>query len=86
MSPQSMFDMIQAQYQRLQPVLPQYLNMVGVERESYDKNVRTFANRAAQRPAQIIVHCANYLKLSYEETNRYFADALAAIEAYNSKS
>ena len=60
--------------------------MVGVERESYDKNVRAFANRAAQRPAQIIVHCANYLKLSSEETNRYFADALAAIEAYNSKS
>ena len=86
MSPQSMFDMIQAQYQRLQPVLPQYLDMIGVTRSEYDANVKNFANRATKRSGEIIQHCSNYLKLSSEETNRYFADALAAIEAYNSKS
>lgn len=86
MSPQNMYDMIQEQYQQLQPVLPQYLDMVGVTRSEYDASVKNFAMRATRRSTEIIKHCAEYLNLSTEETNRYFADAIAAINAYNAQS
>lgn len=86
MSPQSLSDMIQNQYQRLQPVLPQYLDMIGVTRSEYDASVKSFTNRAVRRPSEIIRHCASYLNLSKEETSRYFADAIEAIDAYNSQS
>ena len=82
LSSQNMRDAVESQYRRIQPLLPQYLDNVGVTEHRYENNIKNLLVNVKVRPGCVLKHCASYLDLSKEEMKRRFPDAYAAIEAY----
>ena len=84
LSPQHMSDAVSAQFQRLKPLMPQYLEMIGLSQDTYASRVKALVSQIGRRPKLVLVQCAKYLNLSDDEMRERFADAIAAIEAYGS--
>ncbi len=82
LSSQSLTDAVKAQYERLQPLLPDYLQKVGVSEKNYKGYIKSLLNAIRKRPALVLDYCAAYLHLSAEEMRARFADTYAAIEAF----
>ncbi len=80
LSSQNMSDAVNEQFQRIKPLMPQYLEMIGISKDGYASRVRALVTRINQRPAQVLEQCAAYLNLSEDEMRARFADAYAAIE------
>ena len=84
LSSQSMREEILAQLERIKPMMPAYLKNLDLTQSGYKDHVEGFIESVELRPAKVIKQCASYMHLSDSEVRAYFADALAAIEAYNS--
>ncbi len=82
LSSRSMTDAVQAQFEHIQPMLPQYLKKVKVTPERYKKHLESLLDTIAARPALVLKHCAAALNLREKEVRECFPDALAAIEAF----
>lgn len=82
LSSQSMADAVEAQVARLKPVLPAYLKNLDLTQARYKEQVKGLMENVDTRPERVLKQCASYLDLSDSEMNRYFADAIAAIEVY----
>ena len=81
-SAQNTLPMLQAQYEKLQPVLPQYLDMIGRDMDDYNDRMGSLVRAVRNRPTQVLKDCVAYLGLNEAQFNSYFADAIASIEAY----
>ena len=81
LSSEHMSDAVSAQFQRLKPLLPQYLQTVGVSQDTYAARVRSLVSMINRRPKQVLVACANYLNLSEDFMRQRFASALEKMGA-----
>ena len=82
LSSASMLERADEQFERIMPILPDYLKTIGLSRKSYLSYFDIFKSWMRKRPGQAIEDCANYLQLTPEEVQRWLPDALAAAEAY----
>ena len=85
LSSENMLSAAQAQYGRIKPLLPDYLTKVGVSQSKYQSNLKKLVSVIAKRPEQVLRQCAEALHMRQDEMNARFADAYAAIEAFNAK-
>ena len=74
------------QFQRLKPLLPDYLEMMGLSQSHYASALKALRGAIAKRPRLVLKHCADYLNLTQEDVYRLFPDAIAAIEAFEAKA
>jgi hypothetical protein len=82
LSSESMARAVQAQYARIQPLLPDYLAKVGVTESRYGTNMKNLMSNVRSRPARVLKQCGEYLGMSEAEIRARFPEAIAAIEAY----
>ena len=82
LSSASMTEAVREQFERVKPLLPDYLANLGVSQSKYKSNLNNLLFNIKTRPALTLQHCAEFLHLSDEEMRRRFAEAYAAIEAF----
>ena len=82
LSSQSMADAVQAQYARIEPLLPEYLCKMGISDYKYRDNLKNLISNVRSRPARVIQQCAEYLGMSETEALERFAEAIEAIGEY----
>lgn len=83
LSSQSMDDAVMAQFARIKPLLPQYLDKVGMTERDYAGKLKDLRNNIAGRPKSVLKQCASYMKLSDDEMQRRFAETIAQIKAFS---
>jgi len=76
---------VQAQYERIKLLLPDYLAKVDVTESRYQTNLKNLMSNVRTRPALVLQQCAEYLHMSEAEVRARFPEAIAAIEAYSGK-
>ena len=81
LSSDSMEAAVREQFGRTKPMLPDYLNRIGVSQSAYESSLRSLVKTIRQRPERVLAQCQETLKLSDADMTSYFADAYAAIEA-----
>ena len=82
LSSENVTALINAQYERIRPVLPDYWNKTGMTEKQYAAALRGLLTAAGERPARVLDHCAAWLNLSGDELRARLPDACAAIEAW----
>ncbi|MBR3273659.1 MAG: lamin tail domain-containing protein [Clostridia bacterium] len=82
LSSASMARAVQAQYARIKPLLPDYLEKVGVTQSRFGTNMKNLMSNVRSRPARVLRQCAEYLGMGEDEVRARFPEAVAAIEAY----
>jgi len=85
LSSANLAQVVQAQYERIKPLLPDYLEKVGVTESRYGTNMKNLMSNVRSRPARVLRQCGEYLHMSEAELRARFPEAIAAIEAYNGK-
>ena len=58
---------VDAQFQRSNAMLPQYLEMMGISKHEYESRLRTLKTLIKRRPKQVLKQCMSYLDLSQEQ-------------------
>lgn len=79
---QNVMAKIEARYEVIDALLPEYLSKLGMTESEYSKALKKFATYAETRPAKILEYFDGVFNFSDEEKQRYFGDALAQINAY----
>lgn len=77
---------IEAQFERIKPLLPQYLEKLELTHSRYRSALNSFCNYVARRPAVVLKSVAVSLNLSQEEMDARFADTYAAMRRYNQEN
>ena len=77
---------IEAQFERIKPLLPQYLEKLELTHSRYRSALNSFCNYVARRPAVVLKSVAVSLNLSQEEMDARFADTYAAMRKYNQEN
>ncbi len=72
---------VREQFERTKPMLPDYLQRIGVSQSAYENSLRSLVKDIRLRPERVLTQCQETLKLSDADMRAYFADAYAAIEA-----
>ncbi len=83
LSSQSMHDAVMAQFERIRPVLPDYLDNLDLSQAHYKSLLESLLDNVALRPSRVLKHCAGYFNFSESQMRERFPDAIAAIEAYS---
>ena len=73
---------VQEQYERIAPLLPEYLAKVEVTESRYQTNLKNLMSNVRTRPALVLQQCAEYLNIPEDEMRERFTESIAAIEAY----
>jgi len=82
LSSQGMEDAVREQFERIRPLLPDYLANLGLTQSRYRSNMKNLMFNVRSRPARVLEQCAEYLHIPPDEMRERFADAYAAIDAY----
>ena len=82
LSSENITSLVQAQYERIRPVLPDYWEKVGMTEKKYEAAYKGLLKVIGERPAKTLKYCAAWLGLGEEEMRRRLPDAYAAIEAW----
>ena len=85
LSSRNVTEMVQAQRPRILPVLPDFWEKVGMTEKQYNAAYNSLLRAIDERPSIVLRHCQNWLKLSDDDMQRLFPDALAAIEAWQAE-
>ena len=83
LSSQSMHDAVMAQFERIRPVLPDYLDNLDLSQAHYKSLLESLLDNVALRPSRVLKHCAGYFNFTESQMRERFPDAIAAIEAYS---
>ena len=83
LSSQNILDDIEAQFERIKPLLPQYLEKLDMTQSRYRSALNSFCNYVRRRPAVVLRSVADYLGLSQEELERRFAETYAVMREFN---
>ena len=83
LSSQNILDDIQAQFERIKPLLPQYLEKLDMTQSRYRSALNSFCNYVRRRPAVVLKSVADYLGLSQEEMEQRFAETYAVMREFN---
>ncbi|MBQ6345976.1 MAG: lamin tail domain-containing protein [Clostridia bacterium] len=73
---------VQEQYERIKPLLPEYLAKVDVTESRYQTNLKNLMSNVRTRPTLVLQQCAEYLNIPEAEMRERFKETIAAIEAY----
>lgn len=85
-STESVLEKIDAMYETLKPEMEKHYEKWEGSVSQWKKQVETLREYARKRPKVIIDYTVKTLKLSDEEKERYFGEALQKIREYNAKS
>ena len=77
-----MAEAVQAQYARIRPLLPQYLEKMGISDYRYETNLKNLMSNVRSRPALVLQQCAEYLHIDEAQMRERFAGAIEAIGQY----
>ena len=86
LSTQSILDAIEAQFERIKPLMPQYLEKMQLTQSRYRAAMESFCKYVQRRPAVVLRSVAFSLNLSQAEMDRYFADTYAVMREYNQRN
>ena len=86
LSTRSILGEIEAQFERIKPLLPQYLEKLELTQSRYRSALNSFCNYVKRRPAVVLKSVSYSLNLSQEEMETRFADAYAAMREYNAEN
>ena len=81
LSSASLLEDARAQFERIRPILPQYLQKMGMTQKQYRSALGGLQWNINKRPGVVLQHCAADLNLSQEEMDRIFAETYAAMNA-----
>ena len=73
---------MQEQYERIKPLLPEYLAKVDVTESRYQTNLKNLMSNVRTRPTLVLQQCAEYLIIPEAEMRERFKETIEAIEAY----
>ncbi len=82
LSSAGMAQAVQAQYARIRPLLPQYLEKMGISEYKYETNLKNLMSNVRSRPALVLQQCAEYLHIGEAEMREQFAETIEAIGQY----
>ena len=82
LSSAGMAQAVQAQYARIRPLLPQYLEKMGISEHKYESNLKNLMSNVRSRPARVLQQCAEYLHIDEAQMRERFAETIEAIEQY----
>ena len=74
---------IEAQFERIKPLLPQYLEKMELSQNRYRGALSSFRKYVRKRPAVVLKSVAASLGLSQEEMEKRFAETYAVMREYN---
>ena len=77
---------IQAQFERIKPLLPQYLEKLELTQTRYRSALNSFIKCVQKRPAVVLRSVALYLNLSQGEMEDRFADTYAVMRRFNQEN
>lgn len=77
LSSEALLQAVDEQYARIKPLLPQYLEKMGISETKYSRALESLRSSIRQRPALVLKHCATYLGLSNDEVRARFPKAIA---------
>ena len=73
---------VQEQYERIKPLLPEYLARVDVTQSRYQTNLKNLMSNIRTRPTLVLRQCAEYLNIDEAGMRTRFANAITAIGEY----
>ena len=76
----NMTEAAREQYERIKPLLPDYLPRVDRTMSNHRDDMKNLLFNIESRPARVLKQCASYFNLSDKQMRTIFADAYAAIE------
>ena len=82
LSSENVTALVNAQYERIRPVLPDYWARTGMTEKQYAAALKGLLKTVSERPAKVLNHCAAWLNLTEAELRAALPDAFAAIEAW----
>lgn len=71
-----------AQFERIKPLLPDYLDVVDVSSRNYESLFETYLRMIERRPMQMVKYCKAYFDLSDSEVKIIFANTLEVDAAF----
>ena len=77
---------IEAQFERLKPLLPQYLEKLELTQSRYRSALNSFCDTVRRRPAVVLKSVAFALNLSQAEMEKRFAETYAVMREFNRKN
>ena len=80
LSSEALLEAVDQQYARIQPLLPQYLEKMGLSKSKYENALKSLRSSIRQRPALVLRHCAACLGYSEAEIRERFPEAIAKME------
>lgn len=83
LSSQNMLDKVEAQKNKLLPILPDYLANLGLTTSLYQSRYKGLVKVIGARPAQVLRRLQNYFGFSSEEMFRRFPNAVDAMNEYS---
>lgn len=73
---------IEARYDLIDGLLPDYLAKLGMSENSYNKHLKEFVDYAQTRPTKILGYFDGVFNFTDAEKQKYFGDAVAKIQAW----
>ncbi|MBR0368511.1 MAG: lamin tail domain-containing protein [Clostridia bacterium] len=83
---ENILNAIEAQFERLKPLLPQYLEKLELTQSRYKSALNSFCDTVKRRPAVVLKSVAFALNLSQEEMDARFAETYAVMREFNRKN
>ena len=86
LSSENILNAIEAQFERLKPLLPQYLEKLELTQNRYKSALNSFCDTVRRRPAVVLKSVAFALNLSQAEMEERFAETYAVMREFNRKN
>ena len=82
-STRSMMKRIEAKYDLIDGLLPEYLEKLGMSQEKYNKQLKKLVDYAESRPTKILEYFDGVFNFSEAEMEKYFGAAIREIQAWS---
>ncbi|MBQ8506507.1 MAG: lamin tail domain-containing protein [Clostridia bacterium] len=82
-STRSVMAKIEARYDLIDGLLPEYLQKLGMSQEKYNKQLKKFVDYAETRPTKILGYFDGVFNFSEAEMEKYFGAAIKEIQAWS---
>ena len=73
---------LEARYDLIDGLLPEYLAKLGVSEEKYNKQLKELVDYAQTRPTKILEYFDGVFEFTDAEKQKYFGEAVAKIQAW----
>ena len=73
---------LEARYDLIDGLLPEYLAKLGMSQEKYNKQLKEIVDYAQTRPTKILEYFDGVFEFTDAEKQKYFGEAVAKIQAW----